>query len=101
MCTSGRKETRIRRQHTHLFAVRPLDDELVLEHDEVPLALLELHEVLHTRTERVEQVAVARLHFLRREQAEPLLKTIMPYSPLPNTGDQMNCSVGMVMGAPR
>ena len=44
----------------------------MLEHDEVSLTLLELHEVLHLRTKRVEQVAIARLHLLRREQAEPL-----------------------------
>ena len=66
-----KEERKIRRQHTHLLAVRPLDDELVLEHDEVALAALVLHEQLEARAERVEQVARAHLHLLRGEHADP------------------------------
>ena len=52
-------------------AVRPLDDELVLEHDEVALARLVLHQRLELRAERVEEVACARLDLLAREETDP------------------------------
>ena len=56
---------------THRLAVHPLDDELVLEHDKVALALLVLHELLQTRAERVEEVARANGRLFLREETDP------------------------------
>lgn len=56
---------------THLGAIGPLHEELVLEHDEITLALLVLHERLKLSTKRVEKVATTGLDFLGREEADP------------------------------
>ncbi len=53
-------------------AVRPLDDEPVLEHDEVALARAVRHQLLELRAERVEQVAVPDRRLRRREEPDPL-----------------------------
>jgi hypothetical protein len=39
---------------TYLLSVRPLDEELVLEHDQVSLTRTEAHELLQLRTEEVQ-----------------------------------------------
>lgn len=56
---------------THLGTIGPLDEELVLEHDEITLTLLVLHERLKLSTKRVEKVATTGLDFLVREKANP------------------------------
>lgn len=52
-------------------AVSPLDTEFVLEHDEITLAVLELHLLLESRAEGVEGVA-SRDDLVGREKTEPL-----------------------------
>lgn len=54
------------------FPVCPLDHELVLQDNEVALALLELHERLETRTQGIEQVAIAYFGLVTRENSYPL-----------------------------
>ena len=56
---------------THRLAVRPLDDEFVLEHHEVALAGGVRHERLELRAERVEQVALTRRDLGRGEEPDP------------------------------
>lgn len=56
---------------THSLPIRPLDDELVLENDEVALAFLVCHERLELRAERVQEVPSAGLHLLGREEPDP------------------------------
>lgn len=56
---------------THLGAIGPLDEELVLEHDEITLALLILHERLKLGTKCVQKVSRTGLDFLVREEADP------------------------------
>ena len=57
--------------NTHRLAVRPLDDELVLEHDEITFALLVLHKIFKTGAESVEEVACTGLDGLRGEETDP------------------------------
>lgn len=56
---------------TYLGPILPLDDELVLQHDKVTLALLVLHQSLELGTECIEQVAGARYNRFGREEADP------------------------------
>ena len=56
---------------TYDFSIGPLDDELVLEHDEIALAGAVRHERLELCAERVEEVAGAGGEGLRREEADP------------------------------
>ena len=61
LATLSRKH---RRLSTYDLSIRPLHDELVLQHDEIALALGVRHERLELRTERVEEVARAGLDLL-------------------------------------
>lgn len=60
-----------KRKDTYELAVGPLDDKFVLEHDEVPLTILVLHQALQSATEGVQQVAVADLHLVVGEESDP------------------------------
>ena len=56
---------------TYRLAIRPLDDELVLEHNEVALAGGVRHECPELGAKRVEQVPVAHRRLLVREEPDP------------------------------
>ena len=53
------------------LAIGPLNNELVLEHDEITFALLVLHEIFKTGAESVEEVACTGLDGLRGEETDP------------------------------
>jgi hypothetical protein len=51
--------------------IGPLDDELVLEHDQVTLTRGVCHELLELCAEGVKEVAAARVEMFRRKKADP------------------------------
>jgi hypothetical protein len=56
---------------THFFTVLPLNDKLVLQHDEVPFSRLVFHQRLELRAERVEKVPASWFDLVIGEQANP------------------------------
>lgn len=60
-----------REEGTYLRPISPLDVELVLEHDQIPLARLVLHETLQPRAESIQQVPSAHFRDVVGEETDP------------------------------
>jgi hypothetical protein len=57
--------------NTYSLAISPLHHELVLKHDEIPLARSVRHQLLEACTQGVEQVVPTGLNLLVREETDP------------------------------
>lgn len=57
---------------TYLLPSSPFDNELVLKHNQVPLARCKTYELFQSRTERVEKISSDDRGRLRGENAHPL-----------------------------
>lgn len=60
-----------RRSKSLSGAIRPLNDELVLKHDEITLALLILHQALQLSAQGIKEITRTRVDLVRREETDP------------------------------